>query len=235
MPDDDPADDIEKDIRFLKDSIRLLGDNVESTLLTRGWAVADLNVDDEEPLEWFWPPTAPVGYGGLPEYVDDVMRRRPGMFISRKTPWVAPTRLTKVGDRWRLDYGQAIAQKPDKPRYYSAETELIADLEQIEWWPMRVEEAREIRAYRLLETTTAAAHDQHHQATFPTAPYARWQDDLQAHLLYEQSGDRAEQPDTPRTDGNLEARLRLIDADIWASAVRTARAGGEGWGANGPR
>lgn len=235
MPDDDSADDIEKEIRFLKDSTRLLQNNVESTLLSRGWAVADIDVDDEEPLEWFWPPTAPVGYGGLPEYVDDVMRRRPGMFISRKTPWVAPTRLTKVGDRWRLDYGEAIAQKPDKPLCYSAETELIADLEQIEWWPMNLEEVREIRAYRLLTTTTAAAHDQHSLATLPAEPFASWQNDLQAHLLYEQSGDRAEQPQTPRPVGNLEARLRLIDADSWASAVRTARAGDEGRGADGPR
>ncbi len=42
-------EDPEKEIRFIKDSIRLLKDDVETTLLSRGWAVTDLDVADEEP------------------------------------------------------------------------------------------------------------------------------------------------------------------------------------------
>lgn len=59
--------DPEDELHFLTESIHLLRDNVETTLLERGWAVRDLGVDDEEPLEWFWPPTAPIGghsFGG---------------------------------------------------------------------------------------------------------------------------------------------------------------------------
>ena len=34
--------------------------------------------------------------------------------------------------------------------------------------------------------------------------------------------------------GDLASRSLLNDAEAWASAVRTARAGGEGWEVNGP-
>lgn len=219
-------EDPEKEIRFIKDSIRLLKDDVETTLLSRGWAVTDLDVADEEPLEWFWPPTAPVGYGGTREWGDtvpaDLRERRPGMYPPRQTPWTAPTRLTKEGEHWRLDYGAAIAQQPDESKRYSSEAELIADLERIEWWPMSVEEARRIRCERVFEVISAAAWDQHYQAVFPTEPYLS-----RVESVGEPGGRFPEQ-------GSRSAQRQLIDADAWVSAVRTARVGGENWGTGRP-
>lgn len=50
------------EIRFTEDALYPLRDDIESRSLTRGWAVADLEVIDGGPLEWFWSPNAPVGY-----------------------------------------------------------------------------------------------------------------------------------------------------------------------------
>ncbi|MGJ9426404.1 hypothetical protein ACHABX_11255 [Nesterenkonia halotolerans] len=83
------------EIRFIKDSHRLLGNHVGSELLSRGWEVTDLDVDDEEDLEWFWPPTAPLNYRGHPEWVPPSVRVRPQMAgRPRSTPWTVPTRIT---------------------------------------------------------------------------------------------------------------------------------------------
>src|SRR5688572_25655388 len=76
-------------ICFTLGMLRFLGDDIASTLSERGWAVAD---PDVVPLEWFWPPTAPVGYGGPPEWASETMRKRPHLFGPRHTPWTAPTR-----------------------------------------------------------------------------------------------------------------------------------------------
>lgn len=164
--------DPEDEIRFLKDSFRLLRDNIETELLEHGWAVADLGVGDEEPLEWFWPPTAPVGYGGLPEWSDEAIQHRPHLYGPRHSPWTVPTRLTKTADRWRLEYGEAIAQEPDQAQEYAEDAALLDDLERIEWWPMRVEEAKRIQAERVMHTTHADAYDQHSLGfTLRTEPY----------------------------------------------------------------
>lgn len=78
-----------------------------------------------------------------------------------------PTRLMRTGDTWRLDYGEAAALTRIAAREYADDAQLIADLERIECWPMTVEESRRIRAARIVETTTAAAHDNHRRAVPP--------------------------------------------------------------------
>ncbi|MGW0364801.1 hypothetical protein [Streptomyces sp. NPDC002990] len=157
-------------ICFTLGMLRFLGDDVASALSERGWAVGD---PDVVPLEWFWPPTAPVGYGGLPEWASETMRKRPHLFGPRHTPWTAPTRLTKTGMTWTLEYGKAIAKSPEAPRAYADEAELRADLERIECWPMPVDEAKRLRAEWIVAVTTAIAHDNHYLAVFPTEPPVR--------------------------------------------------------------
>lgn len=222
------ADD---EIRILKEGWRLLGHHVQAELIARGWAVADLAVADDEPLEFFWPPTAPVGYGDLPEPADNVKRRLRPFETERQTPWKAPTRITRDGDRWRVDYGEATARQPDRPRTYAHDAELLADIERIESWPMDLAETSRIRMERVLATTIADAFDDHCLAATVTEPYASRLRELRAHTVAEDSRglgirERAT-PSTPRPRGDLRARIRLVDAEAWASAVRTDRAGGE--------
>ncbi|MGO4689465.1 hypothetical protein [Glaciibacter sp. 2TAF33] len=225
------------EIRFILNARRWIDADVASRLWTRGWAVADLAVGEGEPFEWFWPPTAPVGYGGLPDWGDEAMQRRPQIFGPRQTPWIRPTRITKTGTAWTLEYGEAIAQKPAAPQAYAEDTALIADLERLEWWPMTIEEARKIQRSRLFEVTTAMAHDAHYLGLFPTEPYVGRGKAIRARQLFEHQRARgvadAGSP-TARTPGDLNALARLLDAEAWASAVRTARAGGNGWGVSGP-
>ncbi|MBF4634663.1 hypothetical protein ITJ38_09645 [Agreia pratensis] len=226
------------EFRFLKNALRFLGDDVDSALASRGWAVTDLAVADDQSLEWFWPPTAPVGYGGLPEWSDDIAKARPQMFGHRQTPWLAPTRIVKAAHVWRVDFGEAVAQKPDQSLEFASNAALLSDLERIEWWPMTIAEAREIQGQRLLATTIAAVHDDHFRAVFATEPYAGRINAIRAHMRYEyeRSLDRTKStpPNAPRLRGDLGAQMRLVDAESWASAVRTARAGGTGWDVDGP-
>lgn len=220
--------DPEDEIRILREAIRLLAGQVGARLWERGWMVTDLNVPDGEPLEWFWPPTAPIGYGGA----SPAAPLRPGMMREHKTPWLIPTRLTLDAGRWVLQYGQTRHQKADAAKSYADHDTLLADLQRIEWWPMSVMEARETQAWRVLEVTTAAAWDQHYRGAHCTEPYAGRIDALRAHLRFEENralGMDADPPATPRPPGDLGAQLRLLDAEAWASAVRTARAGGEGF------
>lgn len=63
-----------------EESMRLLRDTVESTLLARGWVVADLRATGDQPLEWFWPPTSPVDYARHPEWIDPGLRAHPQMY-----------------------------------------------------------------------------------------------------------------------------------------------------------
>ncbi|WP_417219582.1 hypothetical protein [Arthrobacter sp.] len=236
--DEEMAPSPDDELRFFLNASRWIEADVASRLWTRGWAVTDLFVSDGETLEWFWPPTAPVGYGGLPDWSDDIMRLRPGMFGPRQTPWMWPTRVTRTESVWTLEYGEATAKKPDTPREYTNDEALLADLERIECWPMTISETREIQAARLLESTTANATDAHYRAVFRTEPYASRGNAIRAHQLFEDRNDRdarnAERPSVPRMPGNLTAQQMLVDAQAWASAVRTARAGGSGWGINGP-
>lgn len=48
------------EIHILNEGWRLLGSDVQAELVARGWAVANLDIGDDEPLEFFWPPTAPI-------------------------------------------------------------------------------------------------------------------------------------------------------------------------------
>ena len=230
LPDDE--------IRFILNAMRWIDADVTSRLWTRGWVVADLAVGEGESLEWFWPPTAPVGYGGLPEGVDEILQRRPQMFGPRQTPWTRPTRITGSGTVWTLKYGEATAQTPAAPRHYANTTALISDLERIECWPMTVEETHEIRAVRVFDVTTAIAHDDHYVAVFPTEPYASRGNVIRAHQQFEharsQGATGVEPPAAARIRGDLRAQSMLVEADAWASAVRTARAGGDGWDATRP-
>ncbi len=221
------------EIRRLIEAHRLLLNNVETTLLSRGWAAADLEVGDNESLEFFWPPTAPVGYGGLPEWIHPSAEKRPGMFRPRRTPWNEPTIIRRARDKWVLNYGTAIAQKPDASQEYDA-AKLFADLERIEWWPMSIEEARELQAQRLFNTTYADAYDQFSLGpSMQTEPYTSRIVELHDRLWPKKHLLRGD-PGARKWAGDLRARLRLVDAEAWTSAVRSARAGGEGWDTSGP-
>lgn len=224
------ADD---EIRMLTESWRLLGNDVPTNLLDRGWRVADLEVSDDQPLEWFWPPTAPVGYGGLPEWSDEIVQHRPAMYGRRPTPWTVPTRITRSETGWLVQYGTAMAQQPDLPVEHRDDASLLAELERVEWWPMPVEEARQISMERLWTTTQAAAYDQHVVGfLLKTEPYDGRANELRAQMGKPRPmGD----PDTWKWSGDLGARLSLVDAEAWTSAVRSARAGGEGWDTSGLR
>jgi len=234
----DGTGDAEDEIRMLQDGWRLLGHDVQAELVARGWKVSDLEVGDDEPLEFHWPPTAPAGYGGRTEPVNEAARRRPLMHRPRRTPWTRPTRITRTPSGWRVDYGEAIAQEPDPSQVHQDDRSLLADLDRIEWWPMPIEKAHRIRMRRVLETTVADANDDHHRAAFPTEPYASRLAELREHVAIEDARrlglSDVGQPSSPRPRGDLRAKMRLVDADAWASAVRTAKAGGEGLQAEGP-
>lgn len=225
------ADD---EIRIHKEGRRLLGRDVQAELIARGWAVADLNVADDAPLEFFWPPTAPLWYGGLPERSNLAARKRSEMSAPRPTPWVRPTRIARVGSVWRIDYGEAIAQAPDTRIEHTEDKSLLDDLPRIEWWPMPVDEARRTQHERVLHTTYADAYNQHSLGYFiRTEPYeSRLQE------VYDRIRSKTpimmDDPDPFKWAGDLHARARIIDGEMWASAVRTAHAGGEGWGTSGP-
>lgn len=226
------------EIRMLKDGWRLLGNDVQAELIARGWAVTDLDVADDEPLEFFWPPTAPVGYGGLPEWNNEAMAKRPQMYGPRPCPWLSPTRIARHGEGWKVVFGTAIAQEPDESIELDDE-ELHRQLERIEWWPMTIDEARQLQMERLMHTTRAAAHDDHSLGyMIRTEPYEGWMREIYERIASGQSitmgqvmaGDRK----ALRWKGDLRARASLIEAEAWASAVRSARAGGVGWDVSGP-
>ncbi|MFC6355218.1 hypothetical protein [Luethyella okanaganae] len=157
------------------------------------------------------------------------------MRVPRRTPWTAPTRLFQTPDEaWELRYGQTLAQQPHAPRRYVSEAELIEDLDRIESWPMSVEERRREELERLWTTTVADAHNEHYIGMPVTEPYGSRLDAIEARLA---SRDEARLDDPRSSDlaaGDIHAQRRLVDAEAWASAVRTARAGGRRWGLNGP-
>lgn len=223
------------EIRMIKEGWRLLGSDVQAELIARGWAVTDLHVLDDEPLEFFWPPTAPVGYGGLPDRSGPSRLGPAGQRLPRMTPWTKPTRITRTATGWRVEYGEAIAQAPDEPIEHADDKALLRDLARIEWWPMSVSEARELEHQQVLHLTYAAANNEHTLSfRIKTEPYlSRLQE------LYDR--DRGKilvtmaDPDAWKWSGDLKARMLIIDAQMWASAVRTARAGGDGWDTSGPK
>lgn len=223
------------EIRILNEGWRLLGSDVQAELVARGWAVADLDIGDDEPLEFFWPPTAPVGYGREPDELPLSSGRTPEPTTPRQTPWTLPTRISRIGSGWRVEYGEAIAQKPDDPVEHADDKGLLRDLPRIEWWPMSVEEARELEHQRVLHATYADAYDDHSLGySIQTEPYAGRLNEIFERLRGKIQGTMAD-PDAWRWSGDLRARMRIIDGQMWASAVRTARAGGEGWDTSGPK
>ena len=233
------TDSSSDDFRFEMNTLRWIDADVTSQLSRRGWAVNDLSVGATEPLEWFWPPTAPVGYGGLPDWSDEPMQRRPQLFGPRLTPWIRPTRIsgTTTGT-WIVEYGEAAALQPAALQKYEQDAELVAELERIECWPMTVEETQQLRVARVFEVTTAMAHNAHYLGVLLTEPYASRQNLIRVNQRYEHSQYRGtpgnELRPVARLSGDLASQSLLNDAEAWASAVRTARAGGDGWGVNGP-
>ena len=226
------ADD---EIQSMLNAWQELGNDVPSTLVARGWMCVNPEAGDGDTVEWVWPPTAPVGYAGQPEWKDPGVRVRPQMYSPRISPWTAPTRLLQHPDgEWQLEYGTALAQEPDQPHNYPDTADLLADLERIECWPMSLEEWRTEAMGRLWSTTVAAAENSHCLAVPITEPYgSRWDAIHERRLIR----DGARVDDAGSSDlivGNLSAQWRLVDAEAWASAVRTARVGGPGWGLNGP-
>ncbi|WP_029146241.1 hypothetical protein [Microbacterium luticocti] len=221
-------------IRFLNNAFRLINSDVATQLWERGWAVTD---PDAAQLEWFWPPTAPTGYAGLPDPHEQARLRRPGMIEPHRTPWTTPTRIRRSGDVWRVEYGSAIAQEPDELVEYDDGEALLNDLERIECWPMSVEETKRIRNERIVEVTYAAAHDDFYRAATITEPYASRLGEIIAWQRYEaerrrgpDSGHSATRmPASRRRGGSLSAQAQIVEAAAWASAVRTARAGGPDW------
>ncbi|MFV4913991.1 hypothetical protein PFZ49_10670 [Microbacterium lacticum] len=221
------------EIHILNEGWRLLGSDIQAELVARGWAVANLDIDDDEPLEFFWPPTAPIGYGRESDNPFSPPGRPPEMTAPRETPWILPTRIARIPSGWRVEYGEAIAQQPDDPVEYADDKALLDDLPRIEWWPMSVKEARELEHQRVLHTTYADAYDDHSLGyRIQTEPYAG-----RRHEIFERLRGRIQvtmaDPDAWRWSGDLHARLRIIDGQMWASAVRTARAGGDGWSISG--
>lgn len=218
------ADD---EIRIIKDAVRLLGDDVAGRLWTRGWAVAELEVDSDAPLQWYWPPTAPAGYGSAAESRGE---------DPAETPWTVPTRITREGDGWKVEYGAAAAQTPGRPELFPDGRALLDELSRIECWPMAAGEAHRLRAGRIVEVTMAVARDDHYRACSMTEPYASRLEAINGHRMAEHPRGRRRginPPSTPRQQGDLTAQMILTEADAWVAAMRTARAGGRGWSVNG--
>ncbi|NYF12112.1 hypothetical protein HDC34_000406 [Pseudoclavibacter sp. JAI123] len=96
---------------------------------------------------------------------------------------------------------------------------------------MSVEESLQIRMERVFQATYAAAHNEHYPGFTSTEPYVtRYNVVLRQLRLGKAQGGApgavaGSSPSHPR--GDLNAQLLLIDAEAWASAVRTARVAGE--------
>ncbi len=224
------------EIRMIKEGWRLLGSDVQAELIARGWEVTDLHVSDDEPLEFFWPPRRHRSdTGGLPDRSGPSRMGPSGERRPRPTPWTQPTRITRTATGWRVEYGEAIAQAPDEPIEHTDDKALLGDLARIEWWPMTVAEAYDLEHQQVLHLTYAAAHNEHTQSfDIKTEPYlSRIQE------LYDRDCGKIivtmADPDGWKWSGDLKARMRIVDAQMWASAVRTARAGGDGWDTSGPK
>lgn len=228
----------EDELRMLKDALRLLADHVELRLLARGWQVTSLDVTDETPLEWYWPPTAPAEYGGRPQRVVVHSVHNQRLEVAQRSPWRTPTRLIRLGKLWYLRYGSAIALEPDASRVYTDERGLIMDLENIECWPMTREEARQLRNERIIEEVTAAARGHLIREGIITEPYESRLQDIATQLHYEDAEPAGRhdvsRPTTRRRRGDLAAQAMVVRAEAWASHVRSERAGGPDWNPNKP-
>ena len=194
------------EIQDLLNAYRQLGNSVSSTLLSRGWTCVNPGAADSDALDWVWPPTAPIGYRALRDWVSPAARARPGMCVPRRTPWTAPTRILQHPDTvWELRYGEALAQQPDTPKRVAADAELLDDLDRIESWPMGVEERRREERNRLWETTAADAHNDHCLGMPITEPYGSRLDEIDARREA-RAGIRIDDPHSSDLDvGDLHA------------------------------
>jgi len=215
----------------LRETVRQMGQEVQVALLARGWAVTDPWVEEDQPMEFFWPPTAPHGYGRRPPVPAAVARDRAKLSEPEATPWLAPTRIARVDDGWRVQYGEAAAARPAELALHRDDVSLLADIEGIECWPMSVEESLQSRMERVFQATYAAAHNEHYLGFTYTEPYVTRYNLVMRQLRLEKAQGGVHGavavPAPSRPRGDLNAQLLLIDAEAWASAVRTARAGGE--------
>lgn len=244
MPD---REDVPEEIRILRDADRLVGDDVPTELVARGWEPRDLDVPDHASgewssvewcsvewfsVEWYWPPTAPLGYGGRVEQPHPLAEKRPLAHPARRTPWLCPTRITRSGSGWLLEYGSTSHHLPGEPVHIDDDAELIRDLPRIEWWPMSPKEARRLQINRVYSTTLADARNDFSQGYgMSTEPYESRLAQV-AHLAH--GGAPRSRREAWLREGDLAALRRLIDAEAWAASVRSDRAGGTGWAADGP-
>lgn len=188
-------------------------DFVGVDLVARGWVVEDSGADERV---WFWPPTAPARYGGLGDPRVGSLGPRDIDWGEWTTPWKSPTRLKKTGDGLLLEYGEAIAQKPDEPREYFDRDELKNDLERIESWPLSIDEMEEIRMKRIYDVTRAAAHNDHDCTPYYTEPYVSRIKELR----------KKDSKMLPGGEWQWRGKWSLLDAEAYASAMRNERVGG---------
>lgn len=234
--------DIEEEIRRLKAEFAFEDKDVPTRLLSRGWIVTNIDVADDEPLEYFWPPTAPIGYGGLEERKDELLLRRYGIDPrSRPCPWLSPTTIMRKGSDWQVTYGRAIAQEPDPTKELDDAT-LLDRIVEIEWWPMSPQRARRLKAERILTVAECVAYDQFYMVSCmtETEPYMSRIDEIRK-LIEQDQELKASRDGQPYVngrwidpDGDLPMRISLIEAEAWASAIRNVEAGGNGWTLEGP-
>lgn len=217
--------------RTLVESHELLGDLIEGSLLDRGWRIKRLDAGSDEPLEWFWPPTAPHGYGGH-DLRDDRRRALPSS-PPPTTPWRQPTRLKQTADGWTVCFGEADHAPAAPSEHYASPSALKDELARIEWWPMDPQEAQQLQHNRILTVVHAWATNTFYQACTITEPYASR---LRAIDSREKSAQRAREGDVgssaPPAENALPAHWAggipmaqrlLVDAEAWVSAQRTAR------------
>ncbi|MBM7795294.1 hypothetical protein [Pseudoglutamicibacter cumminsii] len=227
------------DIELFMNAFSSVNQDIGGLLWKRGW-LADTNVADDEELSWFWPPTAPVGFGGLPEWSGRLAKLPAGTLPPRRTPWTKPTTLRKVNGAWHLEFGQAPQLEARETTKYSNEYDLLQDLKAIECWPLTVEENRDIRMHWLYQAMKAESRHDHYRTVRPTEPYATRIEELQEHVDWENDALEAARtgrelpapPQRARPHGDVKAKLLMAEAESWASAVRTARVGGPGWSIN---
>lgn len=221
------------EIHILNEGWRLLGSDVQAELVARGWAVANLDIGDDEPLEFFWPPTAPIGYGRESDELPASPGRPPEMTAPPETPWILPTRIARIDSGWRVEYGEAIAQPSDDPVEYGDDKALLQDLPRIEWWPMSVEEARRARA------SARAAHDVRGRVRRPQPGLPHPDRALRGPTARDLRTASRQDPDDdggPRRMALVRRPARQVAhhrrPDVGLSR-RTARAGGDGWSISG--
>lgn len=115
---------------------------------------------------------------------------------------------------------QATWRSSQTRRSFTADAELLEDLDRIEYWPRSVEERRREERNRLWNTTVADAHNDHYLGMPITEPYGSWLDEIDARR--EARDGRVDDAHSSELEfEDVHAQRRLVDAAAWASAVRT--------------